>query len=271
MIVLSREIRFALVPPNQINPREMANSWAGWPATNLIVPQLKLRCEISGTPDRQSGYLCNIKELDDLLRSIVVNKLIPENSGQQTAERLLTTVFEEFKSHWKLPPHLVSLTLSLSSQLAYSIKTGVSEITNQKRNEMRLTQQFEFSAAHRLHCDELSATENVALFGKCNNPEGHGHNYVVEVTVARDLKSIGESGVVIGLEEFEATVKKLVVDRLDHKHLNADVEYFATVNPSVENIAIALFDWLDGQFGAARLENVRVYETPKTWAEYAGS
>ena len=58
---------------------------------------------------------------------------------------------------------------------------------------MQLTQQFEFSAAHRLHCDELSATENVNLFGKCNNPEGHGHNYVVEVTVARDLEDIAES------------------------------------------------------------------------------
>ena len=260
-----------MVPPNQINPREKANSWAGWPATNLIVPQLNLRCEIKGEPDRQSGYLCNIKELDDLLRSIVVNKLIPENSRIQTAESLLATIFEEFESSWNLPPRLVSLTLALSPFLAYSIKTGDPESMNQKRNQMRLTQQFEFSAAHRLHCDEFSATENVALFGKCNNPQGHGHNYVIEVTVARDLESVGESGVVIGLEEFEATVKKLVVDRLDHKHLNADVEYFATVNPSVENIAIALFNWLDGHFGSAKLGNVRVYETPKTWAEYAGS
>ena len=88
MIVLSREIRFALVPPNQINDRATANSWAGWPATNLIVPQLVLRCEVEGEPDPQSGYLCNIKEIDDLLRSIVVTKLIPANSGTTNSRSL---------------------------------------------------------------------------------------------------------------------------------------------------------------------------------------
>ena len=108
------------------------------------------------------------------------------------------------------------------------------------------------------------------MFGKCNNPEGHGHNYVVEVTVGRNIDEIADTGVVVGLEEFESIVKRLVIDRLDHKHLNRDVEHFANMNPSVENIAVAVFDWLDGQFGTARLQNVRVYETPKTWAEYSG-
>ena len=69
------------------------------------------------------------------------------------------------------------------------------------------------------------------------------------------------------LEEFEATVKERVIDRLDHKHLNHDIEYFADINPTVENIAEAVFEWLDGCFGEATLERVRVYETPKTWAE----
>ena len=67
--------------------------------------------------------------------------------------------------------------------------------------------------------------------------------------------------------KFETIVKEQVIDRLDHKHLNHDVGYFADLNPSVENIASAIFEWLDGHFGEATLERVRVYETPKTWAE----
>ena len=133
---------------------------------------------------------------------------------------------------------------------------------------IQLTQQFEFSAAHRLHCGDLTDDENKKLFGKCNNPAGHGHNYVFEVTVSRQLES--RLGQVIPLEQFESTVKRLVVDRLDHKHLNHDVDYFAAVNPSVENIVYAIYQWLDGQFGEATLERVKVFETPKTSAEYSG-
>ena len=133
---------------------------------------------------------------------------------------------------------------------------------------VELTEQFEFSAAHRLHCDELSEDENRELFGKCNNPAGHGHNYVIEVTVSKAVDS--DRGQVIAISEFESIVKRLIVDRLDHKHLNLDVEYFKEVNPSVENIVIAIYGWLDGQFGSAKLEKVKVFETPKTWAQYSG-
>ena len=108
--------------------------------------------------------------------------------------------------------------------------------------------------------------ENRDTFGKCNNRQGHGHNYVVEVSVAGE---IGASGSVVVLEKFQDTVKAEIVDRLDHKHLNRDVPYFADVNPSVENIAIAIYGWLDGKVGA-ELRSVKVFETPKTWAEYCG-
>ena len=133
---------------------------------------------------------------------------------------------------------------------------------------VELTEQFEFSAAHRLHCNEMSEEENREVFGKCNNPAGHGHNYVIEVTVSRAVDS--DRGQVIAIHDFESIVKRLIIDRLDHKHLNLDVEYFKEVNPSVENIAIAIYSWLQGQFGSAKLEKVKVFETPKTWAEYSG-
>jgi len=264
MIRLSREIRFALVPPNKIGSASPSNSWAGWPSTNLVVPQLVARCLIEGEVDARTGYLCNIKVVDDLLRSIVTRRLIPKYDGTQTAEEMLRTLFRELKAGWEHHSNVISLTLALSPYLSYRI------VCEEDMNQMamELTQQFEFSAAHRLHCNELSDEENQKLFGKCNNPTGHGHNYVFEVTVSNEVDS--DRGQVIGIDDFEAIVKHAIVDRLDHKHLNEDVEHFKTVNPSVENIAIAIYRWLDGEFGKAKLERIKVFETPKTWAEYSG-
>jgi len=134
---------------------------------------------------------------------------------------------------------------------------------------LQLTQQFEFSAAHRLHCDSMTEQENKDTFGKCNNPNGHGHNYVFDVTVER--KTDDE----VDLEKLQQLVKSSVIDRLDHKNLNEDIEHFEKVNPSVENISVVIYDWLDRclteeKFGG-NLIAVKIYETPKTWAEYRGA
>lgn len=270
MIRLSREIRFALVPHNQISDRATANSWSGWPATNLIAPQLVLRCVVSGEPDPITGYLCNIKDIDGLLRVVVTQTMIPDFSASQTAESLIQNAFSEVnrlwdQQNWHSPTRLEKLTLAVSPYLNFLMST-------EQPTMVQLTQQFEFSAAHRLHSDSLSDQENREFFGKCNNPEGHGHNYVVEVTVARERPADARpTDAVISLYELESIVKSQVIDRLDHKHLNRDVEYFTDINPTVENITIAVYNWLDGQLGDTRLSKVKVYETPKTWAEYSGN
>ena len=265
MIQLSREIRFALVSPSQPHEDKPSNSWGGWPATHQIVPQLKLRAEVFGLPDRVTGYVCNVAVLDRLLRSIVTEFLIPNFGVGQTvsAETMVGAVAEQFQQRWSLPQTPGRLTLELSDRLSYAIDLEFP-------NMIELTQQFEFSAAHRLHCPSMSDQENVATFGKCNSLNGHGHNYVVEVTIGNSADHVKAQGAVAPLEEFQSTVKKLVIDRLDHKHLNEDVEYFSEINPSVENISIAIFKWLKGSVGAAELVAVKVYETPKTWAEYRG-
>ena len=265
MITLSREIRFALVPPATEFETKASNSWAGWPTTLSIVPHLKLLARIEGNPDPVTGYVCNVAILDDVLRAIVTEHLIPnwgDAPHQISGPFLLAEVFRQFQNRWQSPGQLVSLTLQISNQLSLAIRS-------ENQDMLQLTQQFEFSAAHRLHCDSMTEQENKDTFGKCNNPNGHGHNYVFDVTVER--KTDDE----VDLEKLQQLVKSSVVDRLDHKNLNEDIEHFEKVNPSVENISVVIYDWLDRclteeKFGG-NLIAVKIYETPKTWAEYRGA
>lgn len=259
MIRVSREVRFSLLPPNEFSGRKPANSWAGGPATNRLVPRLNLRCIVEGNVDSKTGYLCNIKLLDSLLRDAVAATLSQNDSNLFAAESFLIQIAEQCRSLWRHDAKIVALELDASSFLNYRIDM-------EKTAMITMTEQFEFSAAHRLHCDDFSDEQNREIFGKCNHINGHGHNYVVAVTLCRH--EVGPDGQVIDLEAFESTVNRLVVDRLDHKNLNLDEPYFQNVNPTVENIAIAIHGWLDKQFGGVKLEKVRVYETPKTWAEY---
>ena len=235
------------------------NSWAGGPATNRLVPRLNLRCIVEGKIDPQTGYLCNIKLLDNLLRDAVAATLKQNDPDQFKAESFLIQVADHCRSLWQHDAKIIALELDASAFLNYRIDM-------EKTSMITMTEQFEFSAAHRLHCDELSDQQNRDVFGKCNHVNGHGHNYVVAVTLSRH--NVGSDGQVIDFAEFETTVNRLVIDRLDHKHLNLDEPHFKTVNPTVENIAVAIHGWLDKQFGDAKLEKVRVYETPKTWAEF---
>ena len=281
MIWLSRETRFALTPPTAVDGGQFKNSWAGWPASDLIAPQLRLQLIVAGTPDPSTGYLCNIKVIDDMFRDIIVNHLIPTATKPTTAEAMLDLAWQQSLALWPAAvssptayaatptPEIQSLHLHQSPYLSYSRHSqhkvhAMNSTANSSTLQTTLTHQFEFSAAHRLHCNHLSDEENQAMFSKCNNPAGHGHNYVVEVAISQDAE---EQASRVGLAKVAEIVKTLVIDKLDHKHLNVDIKYFATVNPTVENISAAIFDWLNGQFGIAQLQSVKVFETPKTWAE----
>ena len=277
MIRLSRETRFALVPPGAPDTGQHKNSWAGWPATDLIAPQLRLQLIIAGNADAQTGYLCNIKVIDNMFRNIIVNDLNPHAAQPLSAQAILDITWHRTLELWPSyvnsstafaatpSPTIQSLHLHQSPHLSYARYANDSSHSQVKTmTQSTLTHQFEFSAAHRLHCDHLSDEQNRELFSKCNNPAGHGHNYVVEVSISQDPV---DQALPVGLAQVIQTVNTLVIDKLDHKHLNVDIEYFATVNPTVENISTAIFEWLDGQFDTAQLQSVKVFETPKTWAE----
>ena len=114
------------------------------------------------------------------------------------------------------------------------------------------------SASHRLHTDALTPEQNRAAYGKCNNPHGHGHNYVIEVVVAGPVAE--DTGMVVNLVDVDAAVRTRVLDRFDHTNLNLDAE-FTSVVPTTENLCKAVFRLLHNAFPAGTLEYVRVEET----------
>ena len=126
---------------------------------------------------------------------------------------------------------------------------------------------YPICASHRLHAEALSAAENRAAYGRCNNPHGHGHNYVVEVLVGGAVDP--ETGMVLNMAVLDETVRRLVLERFDHANLNLD-PIFANRVPTTENLCRAVFDLIDGSVEPAELVQVRVEETENNFFEYSG-
>ncbi len=131
-----------------------------------------------------------------------------------------------------------------------------------------LTRKAEFSASHLYHNPALSAEENRRIFGKCNNPHGHGHNYTLEVTVKGEVDP--RSGFVVDLKELKDILNREVLDALDHRFLNKEVPEFAKQIPTTENIAIAVWQRLEPKLRRAKLHRVRLYETPDLFVDFYG-
>lgn len=250
-----REVRFSLCPAGGT----VTNSWAGWPAAATAAPYLILRATVTGRVDPQTGYLCNIQLIDQLLRAHGVSAITRRNSPTAACGEAL--ILETWNAVMPSVPQdlvLEALCLHVTPYLRFSIRAGDAHM-------VMLTQSFEFSAAHRLYCVELSEQQNQEVFGKCSNPNGHGHNYQLEVSLVGEPDP--QTGRVIDLTRFETIVRQRVIDRFDHKHLNLDCPEFGNLNPSVENITSVIWQLLDGAFEPAHLGTVRVWETPKTYAE----
>jgi len=131
-----------------------------------------------------------------------------------------------------------------------------------------LTRKAEFSASHYYWNDAWSEEENRRVFGKCANRNGHGHNYTLEVTVAGEIDPV--SGFVVDLKDLKTVLEREVVSVYDHRHLNLEVPEFKSANPTTENIAIAVWQRLEGRIPGAKLHRVRVYELPDLFADYYG-
>ena len=136
---------------------------------------------------------------------------------------------------------------------------------------LEITRREEFSASHRLHNPELSDAENRRLYGICNNPNGHGHNYEIEVTVQGEVESA--TGMVMNLVDLMRILREGVLDQVDHRHLNHDVPFLKGIIPTAENVAIALWQQIEHQieqFKGCRLHRIRLYESRNSFVEYLG-
>lgn len=251
MFRLTREVRFAInqIPDDQLD-HPASNGFGGFPALTGFGQYFELQATLQGELSRQSSYLRNIKEIDDAVKRLIVAKPMTLR---------IQSMFESLRKEWGDLLH--SLSLRLTPCLT------ITQLASEFPMHTRLSQKFEFSASHRLHNEKLSADENLATYGKCNNPHGHGHNYEVQVT----LRGVpNANGLLVDVPAFERIVQRQAIDKLDHKNLNLEVPEFSELIPSVENISMVIHGMLKGGFAelGAELASVTVWETPKTWCEY---
>jgi 6-pyruvoyltetrahydropterin/6-carboxytetrahydropterin synthase len=263
MFTLTREVRLAIHPGDaaRTDPTPGTNGYGGIPAIEGLAFFYTIRVSLVGDLDRQSSYVRNIKEIDDRVRSLAVPALKALiNAGRFTFASAMDALSQQLTGAWP-GARVTRIALSTSPHQTISIEPSEPKM-------IRLSQQFEFAAAHRLHNPDLDDATNRATFGKCNNPHGHGHNYQVEVTL---LGTPDASGTLMPVSRFEQIVEQHAISLLDHKFLNIEVEAFKTLNPSVENIAKVIYQMLNPHLKTdhCALASVTVWETPKTYAEYA--
>jgi 6-pyruvoyltetrahydropterin/6-carboxytetrahydropterin synthase len=234
-----------------------------------------LELSVQGEVNPVDGMVINIKDIDSLLRSILaqidhkmINTAMPEFfDAVPTTERLAQVL-------WQHIPRQISAARPVSMRLEEHPGMYV-EIFGENPEMIYLTRSIEFAASHRLHTTQLSDEENRQLYGKCNNCHGHGHNYVIEVTVAGTPDP--RSGIVVDLGALERLLETEIEERFDHKHLNLDTGFFRDSVASAENIAIVIWKLLENKIpscrkgGGVKLHRVRLIETARSWFDYYGA
>ena len=131
-----------------------------------------------------------------------------------------------------------------------------------------ITRRLEFCASHRLYNPKFTDEENEATFGLCNNPNGHGHNYTLDVTVAGEVAP--ETGMVLDLKTLKSLINKKIVDKVDHKNLNVDVDFMQGIIPTAENIAIKFWEILEANITNGKLHEVKLFESERNFVVYRG-
>lgn len=261
---LTRHVRFSVNPflPQQ---REGANSFASKPAGEGLAVFLELWVELAGPVEPQTGFVINVADIDRQVRKSAVPVFAERIKAEFAAGRHigLTVIAELLAAAWT----------RLADKFGRAKLSGIGVKLNPYRKlsidsedgaMVYFSEKFEFAATHKLWNDQFSEQRNFEVFGKCANPAGHGHNYVVEVTV----KTPAGSEVSIG--KFEEIIHHELIRIVDHKNLNLDVEEFGRTNPTVENIAVFAWERLAGKFGDAKLHCVTIWETDKTCCSYYG-
>ncbi|RTR36164.1 6-pyruvoyl tetrahydropterin synthase [Robertmurraya yapensis] len=268
MLYLSRKLSFSAMHSYRIEHwTEEQNEATFGPCANKNGHghDYTLEVMVKGKLDSESGIVVNITDIDKVAKSFVEEKL----NG-----KFLNKENDFFKENIPTTENLVSyiwdaLGGKLENCQLHKIRLRESDfLYSEKENApmVRLTRKYHFSTAHRLHSNQLSDEENLDIFGKCNNPYGHGHNYYLEVTVRGEQDPV--TGMIADLAKMDQIVDREILQKFDHKHLNLDTEEFKEINPTSENVAVVIWQLLAPKLG--KLFKIGLYETEKNYFEYYG-
>lgn len=220
---------------------------------------------ITGQLDPRTGMILNMRELKAIV-SEVLEEFDHKHLNEDTPyfRALIPTTENIVRVLWGLIAPRLPTGVRLARLRLYETNDLWAEYDG--ADEATFARAYSFSAAHRLHAPALTDAENQALYGPCNNPNGHGHNYTVEVSVAGPIDA--ESGMVIAMPDLDATVRA-VLDRLDYHHLDCEIPAFAERPSTGEHIIVYLWDELAPRL-EGRLRHLKLWETGRNMFEYTG-
>ncbi|MEN6385619.1 MAG: 6-carboxytetrahydropterin synthase [Phycisphaerales bacterium] len=257
MHLLSRQIRFAIdpfAPTQQIG----TNSYNAKPTSDGLAFFFTLWVQLKSDADKETGFVVNVSQIDKIIRSKIITlfrDFVKSYSKPGFAQfaKLLAQCWQTIEKDF-LPAEINSLCVELMPARKITIKERTGGM-------FYFSEKFEFSSSHTLWNEKFSEEKNFEVFGKCANKQGHGHNYIIEVTIKKQNDQLNAG-------DFESIVDKHFVSIVDHKNLNADIEYFKKVNPTVENIAQFAFQKLEPNFKESKLDCVTVWENDRTFCTY---
>jgi len=261
---LKRWVRFSIDPflPSDHNG---FNSFTSQPAGRGLSIFLEMSVEITGEVEPATGFVVNVNDIDRNVREFVLPNFTErirydfrqgKHIGMADIVNLLKLACQQLAGKFG-SARLSQLSLKLNPFRKVAIDS-------EDFRMIYFSEKFEFSATHKLWNEQFSEKRNFEVFGKCANPAGHGHNYIVEVTI----KAPADNS--FSVVDFESVVDRELIKMVDHKNLNAEVSEFKKSNPTVENIAVFAWHKLAGKFGQAKLHCVTVWETDRTCCSYYG-
>ena len=261
---LSRQVRFSI---NPFMPAETGcNSYASKPCGSGLSYYLALWVELASELDPDTGFVVNVSRIDRAVRSEVIGLF--DTAIRQAAQAgrgvsvydlcaLLRAAWSQLVQVFSAM-RLERLALELNPYRTIQVNAEDSDV-------YCFSEKFEFAAMHRLLNSKYDAATNLDFFGKCANPAGHGHNYVIEVTVEKQARPEQEDWIA----KFEQVVEDAFLSLVDHKNLNVDVPGFECFNPTVENLSSFAWSKLAGKFIDCRLVKVTVWENDRTYCAYS--
>ncbi|MCH2135808.1 MAG: 6-carboxytetrahydropterin synthase [Phycisphaerales bacterium] len=250
---LKRTTRFEVAPGGV--PVASTNGYSANPACEGLGAYFEATVECRGEPQSSTGMVENIYRLDTLVRAHLAPRLAAALAPHgMNAQAVLADFLNDLPSD---APCIESIELKLNPRCSVKMHTKTMQ-------HVLLSHRWQFAASHRLHNPELDDATNESTFGKCCRPSGHGHNYWIEIDVVALIDGPFNRHI------MDSIVDMTIINRFDHRNLNVDCAEFAHRMSTVENITIVCHDLLQGPIASAggELQQVRVWETEKTWAAY---